>query len=97
MADKILTFNGKTISGPGGTATGDMPGTLDYTTLGPFTYKTGTYSSSSDVHFGFYVTDKSPATIAGLADLSVLFTDKWALLNNAYLLSPATMKYLTSI
>lgn len=35
----------------------DMPGTLDYSTIGPFSYELGTYNSNSNVYFCFLVTD----------------------------------------
>lgn len=80
----------------GGTTAGDMPGTLDNTTIGPFAYKTGTYDSTSAVHFGFYVTDKDPATISGMADKSSLLTDKWGLLNNNYFSATMELDYINS-
>lgn len=40
-----------------GAANRDMPGTLDYSTYGPFTHEFGTYDSSADVYFCFLVTN----------------------------------------
>jgi len=40
---------------PAGTSTGDMPGTLDYSTYGSMDKEFGTYSSGRDVYFGFLV------------------------------------------
>lgn len=46
----------------------DMPGTLDYSTYGPFTREYGTYSSSSGVYFVFLVTNVPIAQWSGLTD-----------------------------
>ena len=46
----------------------DMPGTLDYSTYGPFTREYGTYDSSKDVYFVFLVTNVPIAQWGGLND-----------------------------
>lgn len=43
--------------------TGDMPGTLDHETLGPFSTKYGTFDSSMATYFGFLVLN-NPADLA---------------------------------
>lgn len=48
-------YNGMLASSQGNT---DMPGTLDYSTYGPFNHEFGSYNSSSDVLFIFLVTNK---------------------------------------
>jgi hypothetical protein len=47
--------NGQLASWQGNT---DMPGTLDYSTIGPFTYESGTFDSSGRVYFCFLVTNR---------------------------------------
>lgn len=46
----------------------DMPGTLDYSTYGPFTREYGTYDSTMDVYFVFLVTNVPIAQWGGLTD-----------------------------
>lgn len=46
----------------------DMPGTLDYSTYGPFAREYGTYNSSQDVYFTFLVTNVPIAQWGGLTD-----------------------------
>jgi hypothetical protein len=46
----------------------DMPGTLDYSTYGPFTREYGTYDSIKDVYFVFLVTNVPIAQWGGLTD-----------------------------
>jgi hypothetical protein len=44
------------------TASGDMPGTLDYESYGPFSRLYGTYDSTKTTYFGFIVLN-DPANI----------------------------------
>lgn len=57
--------NGYLTSNQGNT---DMPGTLDYSTYGPFTREYGTYDSTQDVYFVFLVTNVPIAQWGGLTD-----------------------------
>lgn len=57
--------NGHLDVGQGNT---DMPGTLDYSTYGPFTREYGTYDSTQDVYFVFLVTNVPIAQWGGLTD-----------------------------
>lgn len=56
--------NGSLASGQGST---DMPGTLDYSAIGPFTYEYGTLDSGS-VYFGFLATNVPIASWNGMTD-----------------------------
>jgi hypothetical protein len=51
-----------------GQSSTDMPGTLDYSTYGPFTREYGTYDSTQDVYFVFLVTNVPIAQWSGLTD-----------------------------
>lgn len=51
-----------------GQANTDMPGTLDYSTYGPFTREYGTYDSTQNVYFTFLVTNVPIAQWSGLTD-----------------------------
>ena len=57
--------NGSLAASQGNT---DMPGTLDYSTYGPFTREYGTYDSTKDVYFVFLVTNVPIAQWGGLTD-----------------------------
>lgn len=57
--------NGSLTASQGNT---DMPGTLDYSTYGPFTREYGTYNSSNDVYFTFLVTNVPISQWGGLTD-----------------------------
>lgn len=57
--------NGHLDVGQGNT---DMPGTLDYSSYGPFTREYGTYDSTKDVYFVFLVTNVPIAQWSGLTD-----------------------------
>lgn len=46
----------------------DMPGTLDYSSYGPFTREYGTYMASNDVYFTFLVTNVPIDSWNGLSD-----------------------------
>jgi len=59
------TPNGYLTASQGNT---DMPGTLDYSTYGPFTREYGTYDSTQDVYFVFLVTNVPIAQWGGLTD-----------------------------
>ena len=45
-----------------------MPGILDYTSFGPFAHEYGTYDSSQDVYFTFFVTNVPIENWTGLND-----------------------------
>lgn len=70
-------YNGMLASG---TIQGDMPGTLDKNSIGPLTYKWGSFVTNLDVHFAFYVTDSSPTDIAN----DIPFRDRCGFQNNSY-------------
>ena len=53
----IVTTNSPNGSLAVGQANTDMPGTLDYSTYGPFAREYGTYDSTKDVYFTFLVTN----------------------------------------
>ena len=57
--------NGNLTAGQGNT---DMPGTLDYSSYGPFTREYGTYMASNDVYFTFLVTNVPIDSWTGLND-----------------------------
>lgn len=57
--------NGNLTTSQGNT---DMPGTLDFSTYGPFTREYGTYDSTKDVYFVFLVTNVPIAQWGGLTD-----------------------------
>ena len=59
------SYNGMLTASQGNT---DMPGVLDYTAYGPFAHEYGTYDSSKDVYFTFFVTNVPIDTWSGLSD-----------------------------
>lgn len=59
------TPNGNLTATQGNT---DMPGTLDYSSYGPFTREYGTYMASNDVYFTFLVTNVPIDSWNGLSD-----------------------------
>ena len=67
--------NGNLTTSQGNT---DMPGTLDYSTYGPFTREYGTYDSTMDVYFVFLVTNVPIAQWGGLNDgMAFLFNSNF--------------------
>ncbi len=65
-------YNGMLAVNQGNT---DMPGTLDYTSYGPFKHEFGVYDSTQDVYFCFLVTNVPIDNWTGL-------TDKYGILYN---------------
>lgn len=69
------SYNGMLAVNQGNT---DMPGTLDYTTYGPFKHEYGTYDSSQDVYFCFLVTNVPIDNWTGFADkYGILFNQNF--------------------
>lgn len=64
----------------------DMPGTLDYTSYGPFAHEYGTYDSSQDVYFCFFVTNVDIDSWGG-------FTDKYGILWNSNFKADAGLRW----
>jgi hypothetical protein len=66
----------------------DMPGTLDYSAYGPFTYEFGTYDTlgTPPVYFCFLVTNVPIDQWEGL-------TDKYGILYNGNFKSDAGLRY----
>lgn len=75
--------NGSLAAGQGNT---DMPGTLDDSTYGAFTYEVGSYDSSSDVYFCFLVTN-SPI------DSNFTLSDPYGVLFNSAFKTDAGLRY----
>lgn len=65
----------------------DMSGTLDYTTYGPFAHEFGTYDSTQDVYFTFFVTNVTIDNWNGLSD-------KYGILYNANYNADAGLRWL---
>lgn len=76
----------------GSQSSGDMPGTLDYSSFGAIKYLNGTYDANSNVHFAFLVSPLSPTAIWTNGD-DPLTDAQWGLLNNNYFLA-TTLNYL---
>lgn len=72
-------------------ASGDMPGTLDYSNFGAIKYVTGTFSGSAVVHFAFFVSTLDPNGI--WVDGHDVLAYQWGLLNNSYYVA-STLNYL---
>ena len=67
----------------------DMPGTLDYSTYGPFAHEFGTYDSAGTVYFCFFVTS-SP--ISSTFNLS---TDPYGVLYNSNFKTDAGLRWFS--
>ena len=68
----------------------DMPGVLDYTTYGAFAYEFGTYDSSQDVYFTFFVTDVPIEQWSGL-------NTAYGILFNSYFNTDAGLRWFTMV
>jgi hypothetical protein len=66
----------------------DMAGILDYTTYGVFAYEYGTYDSSQDVYFTFFVTDVPIEQWGGL-------NTAYGILFNSYFNTDAGLRWFT--
>ena len=64
-----------------------MPGTLDYTSYGPYAHEYGTYDSAQDVYFCFFVTNVAIDSWGG-------FTDKYGILWNSNFKADAGLRWL---
>ena len=82
--------NGNLTSSQGNT---DMPGTLDYSTYGPFTREYGTYDSTKDVYFVFLVTNTPIAQWSGLIDEWGGLIDAMGFLYNSNFKSDAGLRW----
>jgi hypothetical protein len=79
------TYNGMLTATQGNT---DMPGILDYTSFGPFAHEYGTYDSSQDVYFTFFVTNVPIENWTGL-------NDAYGILYNANFKQDAGLRWFT--
>ena len=69
------------------TTAGDMPGTLDYSTYGPFTREYGNYETSGKVYFTFFVTN------IPISAWDLEYNDAYGVLSNNYFSSDAGLRY----
>lgn len=65
----------------------DMPGTLDYSTYGPFVYEFGTYNSARTVYFCFFVTNDPISSSFNLS------SSPYGVLYNSNFKSDAGLRY----
>lgn len=76
--------NGNLAAGQSNT---DMPGTLDYSTYGPFAYEFGNYDSAGTVYFCFLVTNNPISSSFNLS------TDPYGVLFNSNFKTDAGLRY----